>query len=89
MEEGGSVVELKKNGANILVTKHNRSVLFFLSCFCHVFMKHHIYRKCLLENAECEQCAVGLSPAARAVCFQIVQYVLYICQTLAVCASSG
>ncbi|XP_065592552.1 probable E3 ubiquitin-protein ligase HERC4 [Cyrtonyx montezumae] len=24
MEEGGSVVELKKNGANILVTKHNR-----------------------------------------------------------------
>lgn len=42
MEEGGSVVELKKNGANILVTKHNRSVLFFSSCVCYVFMKYHL-----------------------------------------------
>lgn len=34
MEEGGSMVpvELKENGANIPVTKDNRSVLFFLSC---------------------------------------------------------
>lgn len=31
--EGGSVVELKENGTNIPVTKQNRSVLFFLSCY--------------------------------------------------------
>lgn len=35
MEEGDSMatVELKKNGANIPVTRDNRSVFFFLSCY--------------------------------------------------------